>query len=230
MEKIRLLVIEDNRLLREGITAMLNQHSEFKLVAAFGTSENILQKIPALKLDIMLLDPGLRSQNSLEVIRSIKKKSKEVGIIVMNLVPTQADILDYVKAGVSGFILKNASIEDLFSAVRSVARGEKVLPTHLTESLFTQIVKCAVNGPGSVKVMESVDMTQREQQVIELITSAMSNKEIAQKLHLSTHTVKSHIHNILEKLALHSRLQIARYVHDNGTVSTTASAPTLINA
>ncbi|MGA2624845.1 MAG: response regulator transcription factor [Bacteroidota bacterium] len=229
MKKIRLLLIEDNRLLRDGITAMLKEQPDIMVVAASGTGEAVMQKIQALKTDIVLLDLGLRSQNSLETVKSIKKKYSEVRIIVMDLVPAQADVLEFVTAGVSGFILKDASIADFLKTIRSVAGGDKILPSHLTESLFSQIVEHAVNGRGASKVIESVRMTKRERQVIELITDGLTNKEIAQALHLSTYTVKSHVHNILEKLAMHTRLQIAGYAHTSETFQTRAETVSLIN-
>ena len=146
IKKIRLLVVEDNRLLRDGITTMLKEQPDLTVVATFGTGENVVQKIVPLKPNIVLLDLGLRSQNSLEMVRSIRKKSKEVRVIVMDLVPTEADILDFVKAGVSGFLLKDATINDFLKTIRSVAHGTKVLPTHLTTSLFSQIVDHAISG------------------------------------------------------------------------------------
>jgi len=228
MKKIRLLVIEDNRLLRDGITAMLKEQPDLIVAASLGTGENILRKIRALKLSVVLLDLGLRSQNSLEIVRSIKKKAGEVKIIVMDLVPTQADILEFVKAGVSGFILKDATVNDFLKTIRSVARGEKVLPSHLAGSLFSQIVEHAVNGRAS-RLIESVRMTRRERQVIELIADGLTNKEIAQALHLSTYTVKSHVHNILEKLAMHTRVQIAKYAHDTDTFRTAAGTISLLD-
>jgi len=229
MKKLRLLVIEDNRLLRDGIAAMLNEQPDIMAVAALGAGETVLQKIQALKLNIVLLDLGLRSQNSLEVVRSIKSKSREVRIIVMDLVPTQADILDFVTAGVSGFILKDASISDFLKTIRSVASGGKILPSHLTGSLFSQIVEHAIKGRGTSRVIESVRMTKRERQVIELIADGLANKEIAQSLHLSTYTVKSHVHNILEKLAMHTRVQIAGYAHTSETFQELANTVSLIN-
>lgn len=229
MKKIRILVIEDNRILRDGISAMLNEQPDLNVVAALGTGENVLRKIRLLKSHIILLDLGLRSQNSIEVVRSIRKKFTEVKIIVMDLVPTQADILEFVKAGVSGFILKDATTRDFLKTIRSVAHGAKILPSHLTDSLFTQIVDHAVNNKESSRLIESVRMTKRERQVIELIADGLTNKEIAQKLHLSTYTVKSHVHNILEKLAMHTRVQIARYAHDTDTFRTVASTISLID-
>ena len=224
IKKIRLLVVEDNRLLRDGITTMLKEQPDLTVVATFGTGENVVQKIVPLKPNIVLLDLGLRSQNSLEMVRSIRKKSKEVRVIVMDLVPTEADILDFVKAGVSGFLLKDATINDFLKTIRSVAHGTKVLPTHLTTSLFSQIVDHAISGREPSKLIELVRMTKRERQVIELIADGLTNKEIAQRLHLSTYTVKSHVHNILEKLAMHTRVQIARYAHDTDTFHSKATS------
>jgi two-component system, NarL family, nitrate/nitrite response regulator NarL len=228
MKRIRLLVIEDNRLLRDGITAMLKKQPDFQVVASFGTSDIFLPKIRAFKLNVVLLDVGLRSHNSLEVVKLIKEKAHEVRVIVMDLIPTQADILDFVQVGVSGFILKDATIDDFHKTIRSVAQGEKVLPSHLTESLFSGIVEHATNGSDTLKLVESVRMTKRERQVVDSIAEGLTNKDIAEKLHLSTYTVKSHVHNILEKLTLHTRLQIARYAHDTESIRTAASSISLI--
>ena len=215
MKKIRLLLIEDNRLLREGITSLIEAHDDIRSVAVFGTNDHILKKMRSFKPNVMLLDLGLRSQNSLQLVKIAKVNSPSTRVIVMDLIPTQEDILEFVRAGVSGFILKDATIDDFLKTIRLVSQGIKVLPSLLTGSLFSQIVDHAVLGAKehSSKLMESVRMTKRERQVIELVSEGMTNKEIAQRLHLSTYTVKSHVHNILEKLALHTRVQIAKYAH-----------------
>ena len=215
MKKIRLLLIEDNRLLRDGIKSLIKQHDDIQVLAALDAKENLSQKILSVKPDVVLLDLGLRDQNSLHLVKATKIDSPATKIIVMDLIPTQADVLEFVQAGVSGFILKDATIDVFMKTIRSVAQGSIVLPSLLTGSLFSQIVEDAVNGVRgrSSKLMESVRMTKRERQVIELISDGMTNKEIAQKLNLSTYTVKSHVHNILEKMTLHTRVQIAMYAH-----------------
>jgi len=230
MKKIRLLLIEDNRLLREGITSLIKKHDDIRVLDVLGTNEYILQTIRSFKPNVLLLDLGLRSQNSLQLVKATKTNSPETKVIVMDLIPMQADVLEFVRAGVSGFILKDATVDDFLKTIRLVAQGTKVLPSLMTGSLFSQIVEHAVNGTRgpSSKLMDSVRMTKRERQVIELISDGMANKEIAQKLHLSPYTVKSHVHNILEKLALHTRLQIAKYVHTSEDFSTTANIISLI--
>jgi two-component system, NarL family, response regulator DegU len=228
MKKIRLLLIEDNRLLRDGIYSILKPHKDIVIIAASGDGKNTLVKINQLKPNVVLLDLGLRSQNSLHVVEVVKKDFPSAKIIVMDLAPVQADILQYVKAGANGFILKDASLKDLLITIRTVNEGATVLPPLLVDSLFSQIVDHAVRE-GKTKLNEAVRMTTRERQVILLLGEGMSNKEIAQKMHISTYTVKSHIHNIMEKLALHTRLEIANYSYNTDTLKTITNSISMVN-
>jgi len=228
MKKIHILLIEDNRLLRDGITAMLKKQPDMHVVGTAGNGEIILNMIGELKPDIILLDLGLRNQNSLQVVKLSKQHYPATKIITMDLVPAQEDIFEFVQAGVSGFILKDANVADFFKTIRSVYEGTDVLPSQLTGSLFSQIVEQAVNGANQTVIDKSIRMTKRERQVIELIADGLANKEIAQKLHLSTYTVKSHVHNILEKLTLNTRVQIAKHAHQNNSYKTAIETTSLI--
>jgi RNA polymerase sigma factor (sigma-70 family) len=228
MKKIRLLLIEDNRLLRDGIHSILKAHKDIIIIAASGDGKHTLLKIKELKPNVILLDLGLRSQNSLHVVEIVKKDFPDAKIIVMDLAPVQADILQYVKAGANGFILKDASLNDFLITIRTVADGSTVLPPLLVDSLFSQIVDHAVRE-GKTKLKEAVRMTAREREVIVLLGEGLTNKEIAQKIHVSTYTVKSHIHNIMEKLALHTRLEIANYSYTGETLKTVAKSISTIN-
>jgi DNA-binding NarL/FixJ family response regulator len=221
MKKISILVIEDNRLLREGLSTMIGEQKDLKIFGAFGDCTKALQFIQKSQPNIVLLDLGLRNQNSLQLVKILKKQFQKIKVIVMDLVPLQEDVLIFVQAGVSGFILKDATVKDFLHTIRSVAGGAKVLPPRLTESLFSQIVDKAVTESSTSKIIGAVKMTRRERQVIDLVADGLTNKEIAQKLHLSTYTIKSHIHNILEKLALHTRVQIAKYAHTSRSYNDT---------
>jgi len=217
-KKIRLLLIEDNRILRDGIVAMLKAYGDINIVAASGSGEKGILKIHKLKPNVILLNLGLRSQNSLHVVEIMKKEFPEAKVIVMDLAPAQGDILHFVKAGASGFILKDASPEDFLNAIRSVAEGGKILPPVFSGSLFSQIVERAVNN-GKPDLTKAVRMTKREKEVIELVSEGLTNKEIARQLRIAAYTVKSHVHNIMEKLALHTRLEIANYTFTDGTLA-----------
>jgi DNA-binding NarL/FixJ family response regulator len=215
MKKIRILLIEDNRLLREGITVMLRKQQDMNVVETVGNGENILAIMEKYKPEVLLLDLGLRNRSSMNLVKLVKKNYPGSKIIIMDLIPLQADVLEFVEAGVSGFILKDATVNDFLKTIRSVVKGLQILPPNLTGSLFSQIVNHAVNRSNPSALIDSVRMTKREKQVIELISEGSTNKEIAQELHLSTYTIKSHVHNILEKLALSTRVQIAKYLHDS---------------
>jgi len=228
MKKIRLLLIEDNRLLRDGIYSILKPQKDIVIIAASADAKNSLVKIRELKPNIVLLDLGLRSQNSLQVVEVVRKDFPMAKIIVMDLAPVQADILQFVKAGANGFILKDASLKDFLITIRSVSEGATVLPPLLIDSLFSQIIDHAVKE-GKSKIKESVQMTKREKEVIGLLSDGMSNKEIGQNIHISTYTVKSHIHNIMEKLALHTRLEIANYSYSNETLKTITKSISMVN-
>lgn len=210
MKKVRILIIEDNRFFREGITMMINKQLDLKVVAALENKQEIEPQIRIIQPDVILVDLGRLGKNSLQLANSIKKNFPEIMIIVMDLLPLQEDLILFVKAGVSGFILKDASDEDYIKTIRSVFRGEKVLPPLLMNSLFSQICEIPI-GMNELRQNQSVGLTKREKEIIASVALGLTNKEIGYKLHLSPHTIKSHIHNILEKLELQKRIGIANY-------------------
>lgn len=216
MAKIRILIIEDNRVLRDGLAVMLNGQADMRVVATIGSGNNVLMQATKTKPHVILLDVGLKNFNELSVVESVRKNLPEVKVIGMGLIPTQSDIVEFVAAGASGFILKDATVKEFLGTIRSVAQGVNVLPPSLTDSLFSHVVELALKKRKGKKP-NAVRMTKREREIIVLIADGLSNKEIAQRLNIATHTVKSHVHNVMEKLALHSRLQIAKFSHEDNS-------------
>jgi len=206
-DPIAVAVIDDNRLVREALAAMLNRLPDMQATAHADTGA---ATATAPSPRVLLLDVGLGGDETLRVVAALVQQGPDTRIIVMDLIPVTEEILELVNAGVSGFVMKDASFEEFVATVRAVAAGDKVLPPRMTESLFAQIAKEA-RGHKPQEVLEDVRMTPRELEVIELIGEGLSNKEIAQRLDIAAHTVKSHVRNVMEKLALHTRLQIAAY-------------------
>jgi DNA-binding NarL/FixJ family response regulator len=204
---ITIAIIDDNRLVRDALAAMLKQVAGVSVVTSAGADVTFLTET---KPDVWLLDVGLRDQESLHVAAALLNENAHAKIIVMDIIPVHEDIMEFVNTGVSGFVLKDSTFDDFLGTIRSVAAGQKVLPPRMTQSLFSQIAKAAVRG-GTAETLDEVRMTPRESEVIALIGEGLSNKEIAQRLEIATHTVKSHVRNVMEKLALHTRLQIAAY-------------------
>jgi len=209
---ITIAIIEDNRLVREGMTEMLNELPDVRVVLASTSLET--KKLKETNPRVVLLDVGLQDRSSLRLAEAVQKEMADSRVIVMDLLPVHEEIAEFVNAGVAGFILKDATFEDFVGTIRSVADGARVLPATMTGTLFSQIAMVAVKR-GREAALESVRMTHREREVIALIAVGLSNKEIAQRLSIATDTVKSHVRNVMEKLALHSRLQIAAYAHSH---------------
>ena len=210
--KLRVCLVDDNRLSRDGLAALLNTQHDLTVVAALANGEEALRRVLAAKPDVVLLNRELRNRDVLQLTQAVRQASPETKVIVIGVLPLQEDVVEYVRAGVSGFVLKAATLDDFLHAIRSVAQGTNILPPPLTVSLFSQIADLPSRqdqGQG----LRAVRLTKREQEVVDLIAAGMSNQEIAQQLHLATHTIRSHVHNVLKKLALRSRLQVAAYAH-----------------
>ncbi|HXT17482.1 MAG TPA: response regulator transcription factor [Gemmatimonadaceae bacterium] len=209
---ITVAVVDDNRLVREALATMLSAVPDLTVVAAAVADPAFIEQT---RPDVVLLDVGLADDDSLSVATALVKRCPSVRIIVMDLLPMSDDTMAFVNAGVCGFMLKDATFDEFVATIRSVAAGDKVLPARMTQSLFSQIAK-VVETAEPARIIDDVRMTRREREVIELIGEGLSNKEIAQRLNIASHTVKSHVRNVMDKLALHTRLQIAAYLRRDG--------------
>jgi DNA-binding NarL/FixJ family response regulator len=207
---ITVAIIEDNRLVREGMTDMLNDLPDVQVVLAATSFETAMLKQANPR--VILLDIGLQDSNCLRVAESVQTDLTDARVIVMDLLPVHEELAEFVNVGVAGFILKDATFEDFVDTIRSVAVGERVLPPRMTGTLFSQIARAAVKR-SETDAIEAVRLTLREREVVGLIALGLSNKEIANRLNIATDTVKSHVRNVMDKLALNSRLQIAAYAH-----------------
>lgn len=209
---IPVFLVEDNRLLRDGLSAMLSAQG-LTVVATARSGQDALREVARVKPQLILLDSALGDKDSPRFVNEIRQTFPDIKVVVMGLLPAHEDFVEFIKAGVSGFILKDATIEVFVQTILSVADGVSVLPSLLTTTLFSHVAEQAL-ARGKRGARAAVRMTARERQVMEAIANGSSNKEIANQLHVATHTVKSHVHNILEKLALHTRLEVAAYAHE----------------
>ncbi len=214
-ETISLVLIDDNRLLREGLARLIREQEDFKILAASADADEAMRMVREAKPEVVLLDYGLEGHDSLAVTATVHREVPEARVIVLGLLPIEEDIVSFVRAGASGFIMKDATFDDFVRTIRSVVAGAVVLPPQLTGSLFNQIAQQA-GKRGTPRELEAVRLTQRERQVIDLIAEGLANRDIAARLHIAVHTVKSHVHNVLEKLALHSRLEVAAFSRNQG--------------
>jgi DNA-binding NarL/FixJ family response regulator len=213
MKAVPVILIEDNRLLRDGLSALLSAQG-LKVIATAESGGEALRQVARLKPQLVLLDSALGDRDGLRLVEAVRKASPASKLIVMHLLPAHEDVVAFVRAGVSGFIMKDASVAEFVATIRSVADGAKVLPAPVTKTLFTYVAD-RVLSRGKRGQKAATRMTTREREVTALIAEGLGNGEIAARLKIAAHTVKSHVHNILEKLALHTRLEVAAYAHAN---------------
>lgn len=216
-DPIRVLLVEDNRLMRDELAALLDGQPGVRVVATADGARSITQAAQS-KPQVVLVDAGLGPKGLHACLESARDAAPSARVIVMDLLPMQGDIIGYIRAGANGFIVKDATIEDVVETILAVANGVNVVPPALAGTLFSHIADQPIvpQVPGMTGVAL---MTRREREVTALVAEGLSNKEIATRLNLATHTIKTHMHSVLTKLALRSRLQLAAYAHQAGQVA-----------
>jgi DNA-binding NarL/FixJ family response regulator len=209
-QRIRVLIVDDNRLMRGGLSALLKAQPDLQVVGAVADLTAALRRLPAVRPHVVLVDAGLGGYDGRRCVEQIRQSAPDARVIVMDLLPAPEEVVAYTKAGAKGFIMKDATVADFVGTVRSVAHGSDVIPPILAGTLLSHIARDAVvhQRPEAAR---AVRMTKREQEVMQLITEGLDNKTIARQLGVAGDTVKSHVRNILEKLTLHSRLAIAAH-------------------
>ena len=203
---ISLVLIEDNRLLREGIVALLREQPDFTVLAAPESAAAALKQVRQVRPRVVLLDCGLAASDSVGLTATLHAESPEVRIVGMGLLPVQEDVRSLVEAGASAFVLKNAPIAEVLTTIRAVAAGVEVESPSLTLSVVAQSALRAV-GWYEASIRDALRLTSGELRVVALAGEGQTNSQIASRLRLPLHTVRSHLANVMEKLTLRTRLE-----------------------
>ena len=216
MEPMRILLVDDHVLLRKGIGALLGTRQDMELV---GEASNGLEAIALARQtapDIILMDIHMPECDGLEAVKVIKQEMPQVQIIMLTVSEDDRHLFAAIKSGASGYLLKTLEPSELFEMLEGARRGEAAISRVLAGKIlqeFRQPTESAVPEPRA-----RVALTPREMEVLQQVVEGISNKEIAQVLYMSEHTVKIHIQNILDKLHLKNRIQVAVYAVREGLV------------
>ncbi|CAM5729703.1 response regulator [Streptomyces badius] len=215
---IRAVIADDQMMVRQGFTVLLNAEPDIEVVGQAVNGLDAIDKVAELAPDVVLMDIRMPELGGIEATRRITSAE---GSTVKVLVLTTFDLDEYVyealRAGASGFLLKDASADELAHAVRVVAAGDALLSPNITKRLIVEFSRTA--GAPRAPLMERVgDLTERETEVLTLIAGGLSNAEIARQLIVAEQTVKTHVGRILVKLGLRDRTQAAVYAYESGVV------------
>lgn len=211
----RIVIAEDHTILREGLRALLTLDPNLEVVAEVDNGRDALRAVGALKPDLVLMDLAMPGMDGLTAIRAIKKRHPEIKILTLTVHKTEEYIRTALEAGASGYVLKDATRQELLIAIRNVLRGK----TYISPAVSERIISCYLNGDKAPTMRPASNgLTAREHQVLKLIAESHRNKDIAQYLCISVKTVEKHRANLMRKLNLHTASALTAFAIENGLV------------
>ena len=199
-------LLAENRLLREALARILDKKTDLHVVGGCAFSPHAMQEIATAAPDVLVLD-SFEGDVHLEFLREASRRLSKLKIVLIGMEANEAAFLQAVRAGVFGYVLKDASALEVIATVRAVASGEAVCPPQLSVALFRCVARQQNQVP-SFHVKLTLGLTNREQQLVVLIGKGLTNKEIASQLQLAEQTVRNHVHRMLRKVGTSDRLAV----------------------
>jgi two-component system response regulator DevR len=205
---LRLLVVDDHEVVRQGLVALLDRREAFQVVAEAGTVAEAVEQARRHEPDIVVMDVRLPDGTGIEACREIRADRPQTRVVMLTSYPDEEAVLSAIVAGASGYLLKQIRGRDLIAALEAVGRGESLLDPAVTEKVLERIRRLATGGIAD----ELAQLTAQEQKILLLVAEGKTNKEIATDVFLSDKTVKNYVSSILSKLNLERRAQAAAFV------------------
>ena len=208
MERVKVLIVDDHRVVREGLSAILKTKDNIEVVGEAQDGQEAVEKARTLVPDVILMDVSMPRMTGVEGTRIIKREFPHIGIIALTMYEEQQYIFDLVRAGATGYLLKDSDTTQIVKAIQSVYRGESLIHPSVASKILAEFSLLAQKKGKKSSLVEH-DLTEREITVLRLVADGKTNKEIANVLDLSEKTVKNHVRNIFHKLQVYDRTQAA---------------------
>lgn len=205
---LRLLVVDDHEVVREGLVALLSRREEFQVVSEAGTVAEALAAVRRFEPELVIMDVRLPDGSGIEACREIRAEFPSIRVVMLTSYPDEEAVLSAILAGASGYLLKQIRGRDLVTALEAVGRGDSLLDPAVTERVLERVRRIA-NGDEKDELSE---LTAQERKILKLVADGKTNKEIASEVFLSDKTVKNYVSSILSKLNLQRRAQAAAFV------------------
>jgi two-component system, NarL family, response regulator DevR len=202
---VRVFLLDDHDIVRRGLTHLFETQDDIEVVGEAGTAEEALSRIPPTRPDVALLDVRLPDSDGVEVCREIRSRHPEIQCLMLTSFADDEALFDAIMAGASGFILKQIKSEEIVEAVRFVAKGQSLLDPAVTGRVLERLRK----GPEEDELL--AQLSPQERNILNLIADGLTNRQIAEQIHLAEKTVKNYVSNLLSKLGMERRTQAAVY-------------------
>ena len=215
-KKHTIIIADDHTLFREGLRALLSAHEDLHVLGEAENGQEALRAVEKHKPDLLLMDLSMPKMGGLEAIKEVKRQEPGTKVLVLTIHGTEEFVLEALHAGASGYILKDATHDELVLAIRSVLREKR----YLSPDISAKVIEGYIDGRKAVKSGSTWDsLTLREREVLKLIAEGRKNKEIAEILVISAKTVAKHRANLMNKLDLHSASALTAYAMERGLLS-----------
>lgn len=218
MKPIRILIVDDHALFRSGIKLALQRHDRFEVVGEAGDGLEGIKRAKQLKPDVVLLDLHMPGTSGLEALRVLAEEVPATQVVMLTVSEDAEDLLDTLRAGARGYLLKNIDTEFLIESIQRAARGESVMSPQIAHKLADSLRALPKDNVVAAEVNPG-KLSPREREIIVMLARGSSNKEIASMLNLSESTIKIHVQGILRKLNLAKRVQAAVYAMEHGLIT-----------
>jgi two-component system, NarL family, response regulator NreC len=218
MDKIRVLLADDHTLIRSGIATLLQSNKDFIVVGEAEDGEQAVRKTGELRPTVVVMDLSMPKLSGIEATKQIKKKYPEVNVLVLTMHENEEYVYQILKSGAAGYVLKSAGKEELISAIRAAAKGEKFFSPRISQLMAEGYVRRVEQVTTEIEPGD-VPLTRREREVLILVVDGLTNQQIADQLFISPRTVDTHRTNIMQKLNIHDLANLVRYAIEHGIAS-----------
>jgi len=220
MAKITVFVADDHNVVREGLISLLSLDEGIEVVGEAPDGRTAVEQVVKKRPNVVLMDISMPGLNGLEATRRIKAQAPEVKILILSAHENEAYVLESLRNGANGYLLKNTSSEDLHAAIKSVHSGQAFFSPGVSKILADDYLKRVtdVSGSSELAPVPGPRLTQREREILQLVAEGKSHQRIAELLHISVRTVDTHRNNIIQKLDIHETAGLVTYAIKNGIV------------
>jgi DNA-binding NarL/FixJ family response regulator len=207
-EPIRTMIVDDHALFRRGLEMVLDSEPDIELVGQASDGTEAVEKAAESLPDVVLMDIRMPRSNGIEACRAMKEAAPSAKIVILTISDEEEDLFEAIRAGASGYLLKDIPLDEVADTVRAVHGGQSLINPSMAGKLLTEFATLARRDDEErAQELPAPRLTEREMQVLKLVARGMNNRDIAKELFISENTVKNHVRNILEKLQIHSRME-----------------------
>jgi len=208
LEPIRVLIVDDHALFRRGLEMVLDEENDIELVGQASDGAEATQRAAESLPDVVLMDIRMPKSSGIDACRTMKEAAPSTKIVMLTISDEEEDLFEAIRAGASGYLLKDIPLDEVAEAVRAVHGGQSLISPSMAGKLLTEFATLARrNEEEPPQQVPAPKLTDREMEVLKLVAKGMNNRDIAKELFISENTVKNHVRNILEKLQIHSRME-----------------------